>query len=95
MSEEYELTGEGELTAGDDVGLEGAGVSSEEVDDLETIKARVREMEEEAEKLKQIQCEVDKQMTATGATSPGSTSAAGANSALNLSVEEKMEVDAR
>lgn len=34
------------------------------VDDpeLEAIKARVREMEEEAEKLKQLQSEVDKQM---------------------------------
>lgn len=30
--------------------------------DLAAIKARVREMEEEAEKLKQMQTEVDKQM---------------------------------
>lgn len=30
--------------------------------ELEAIKARVREMEEEAEKLKQLQSEVDKQM---------------------------------
>lgn len=30
--------------------------------ELEAIKARVREMEEEAEKLKQLQTEVDKQM---------------------------------
>lgn len=29
---------------------------------MEAIKARVREMEEEAEKLKQLQSEVDKQM---------------------------------
>lgn len=31
--------------------------------DLAAIKARVREMEEEAEKLKQMQTEVDKQMS--------------------------------
>lgn len=30
--------------------------------ELEAIKARVREMEEEAEKIKQLQSEVDKQM---------------------------------
>lgn len=30
--------------------------------EMEAIKARVREMEEEAEKLKQLQSEVDKQM---------------------------------
>lgn len=55
--------------------------------ELEAIKARVREMEEEALKLKQIQSEVDKQMTV--ATSPG------ANAQLNMSYEEKVEVDAR
>ena len=36
--------------------------------ELEAIKARVREMEEEAEKLKQLQSEVDKQILG----SPGS-----------------------
>ncbi len=45
-------------------------------------------MEEEAEKLKQIQSEVDKQMTV--GSPPGSNS-----SLLNMSFEEKMEVDAR
>lgn len=40
-------------------GDEAAGI---EVPDLAAIKARVREMEEEAEKLKQMQTEVDKQM---------------------------------
>merc|ERR1711992_271431 len=53
--------------------------------ELEAIKARVRQMEEEAAKLKQMQSEVDKQMT----------SPAGSASALNLSYEEKVEVDAR
>merc|ERR1711881_169288 len=53
--------------------------------ELEQIKARVRQMEEEAAKLKQMQSEVDKQMT-----SPGGSAAS-----LNMSYEEKVEVDAR
>ena len=48
--------------------------------ELEAIKARVRQMEEEAAKLKQMQSEVDKQMT----------SPAGSASALNMSYEEKV-----
>ncbi|GLV43547.1 Pabp2 [Carabus blaptoides fortunei] len=55
--------------------------------ELEAIKARVREMEEEAEKLKQLQSEVDKQMNM--GSPPGITSP------LNMSLEEKMEVDNR
>nr|CAG4641278.1 EOG090X0FQT [Eulimnadia texana] len=55
--------------------------------ELEAIKARVKEMEEEAEKLKMLQSEVEKQI------SMGSPQ--GVNSPLNMSVEEKMEVDAR
>lgn len=47
-------------------------------------------MEEEAEKIRQIQSEVDKQMSL--GSPPG---AAGATSPLNMSIEEKMEVDAR
>ena len=47
---------------------------------MEAIKARVRQMEEEAAKLKQMQSEVDKQMT----------SPAGSASALNMSYEEKV-----
>lgn len=54
--------------------------------ELEAIKARVKEMEEEAEKLKQLQSEVNKQMTLG---SPTSTAAPA------LSVEEKMEIDNR
>lgn len=53
--------------------------------ELEAIKARVKEMEEEAEKIKQLQTEVDKQMagSATGiATVP-------------LSLEERQEIDTR
>jgi len=55
--------------------------------ELEAIKARVREMKEEAEKLKQLQSEVDKQMNLG---SPPSIT-----SPLNLSLEEKIEVDNR
>nr|CAG4645878.1 EOG090X0FQT [Lynceus sp. MCZ IZ 141354] len=54
--------------------------------ELAAIKARVQEMEEEAEKLKQLQSEVDKQMMG----SPQSLT-----SPLNMSAEEKMEIDAR
>ncbi|KAL1448967.1 hypothetical protein WDU94_000215 [Cyamophila willieti] len=55
--------------------------------ELAAMKARVREMEEEAEKLKQLQSEVDKQMSM--GSPPNS------NSLLNLSVEEKKEADMR
>lgn len=56
------------------------------VDDpeLEAIKARVREMEEEAEKIRQMQNEVEKQMNRS-TTSTLSTS----------SVEDKLDADAR
>jgi polyadenylate-binding protein 2 len=62
-----------------------------QVDDqeLEAIKARVREMEEEAEKLKQMQTEVDKQMNL--GSPPGSS----LNNSMNMSFEEKVEVDSR
>ncbi|KAF2364351.1 RNA recognition motif domain [Trinorchestia longiramus] len=55
--------------------------------ELEAIKARVREMEDEAEKIRQIQSEVDKQMSNYSPTSPSAP--------VPLSIEEKMEVDAR
>ncbi|CRL03379.1 CLUMA_CG016421, isoform A [Clunio marinus] len=54
--------------------------------ELEAIKARVKEMEEEAEKLKQLQSEVNKQMTIG---SPNSIAPP------TLSAEEKMEIDNR
>jgi len=53
--------------------------------ELEAIKARVREMEEESAKLKQLQSEVDRQLS-TGS---------GSQSMLNLSFEEKLEIDAK
>jgi len=59
-----------------------------EVEDpeLEAIKARVREMEEEAEKLKEMQSEVDKQLnlSSSSLTSPA-----------RLSQEEKIDADSR
>lgn len=58
--------------------------------ELEAIKARVREMEEEAEKLKEMQHEVEKQMNMT---SPPSTP--GATTPQFLTFEEKGEVDSR
>jgi len=61
--------------------------------DLEAIKARVREMEEEALKLKELQSEVDKQI---GVSSPQHVlDRSNSNTSINLSYEEKVEVDAR
>lgn len=61
---------------------------ADEVEDpeLEAIKARVREMEEEAEKLKEMQSEVDKQLnlSSSSLTSP-----------TRLSQEEKLDADGR
>ncbi|XP_056637346.1 polyadenylate-binding protein 2 isoform X2 [Diorhabda sublineata] len=65
---------------------DGDGTAADDPE-LEAIKARVREMEEEAEKLKQLQSEVDKQMNM--GSPPGLTSP------LNMSLEEKMDVDNR
>lgn len=99
-------------------GADGDGPSGDDPE-LEAIKARVREMEEEAEKLKQLQNEVDKQMNM--GSPPGlskflfffyySTIFFFCNrlilvfpclslslclaSPLNMSLEEKMEVDNR
>uniref|UniRef100_A0A1B6LN98 RRM domain-containing protein n=1 Tax=Graphocephala atropunctata TaxID=36148 RepID=A0A1B6LN98_9HEMI len=73
-----------EETDGGDDTMRGGRVDDPE---LEAIKARVREMKEEAEKLKQLQSEVDKQMNLG---SPPSIT-----SPLNLSLEEKIEVDNR
>merc|ERR1711922_78534 len=61
------------------------GEAEMEDTELEAIKARVRAMEDEAEKLKQMQADVEKQLSVP--TSP--------TAATNLTFEEKMEVDAR
>ncbi|CAG9564119.1 unnamed protein product [Danaus chrysippus] len=70
-----------------DNSLGGDEASGTDVPDLAAIKARVREMEEEAEKLKQMHTEVDKQMSL--GSPPGLTSP------LNMSLEEKIETDNR
>ncbi|XP_071959306.1 polyadenylate-binding protein 2-B-like [Antedon mediterranea] len=66
---------------------DGLGMENEEDAELEAIKARVREMEEEAEKLKEMQNEVEKQMSMTSpVVSPV---------ALPMSPEDKVDVDNR
>jgi len=56
--------------------------------DLEAIKARVREMEEEALKLKELQSEVDKQI---GVGSPQHIlDRSNSNTSVNMSYEEKV-----
>lgn len=82
--QEAEIVDDGDVVEGDPSVVDGQSVVDPE---LEAIKARVREMKEEAEKLKQLQSEVDKQMNLG---SPPSIT-----SPLNLSYEEKVEVDNR
>jgi len=86
MVETDEFNVEDQLNYEAEVG-EGDGEESNDMDDpeLEAIKARVRAMEEESEKLRELQSEVDKQLAVP--TSP--------SAALNLSFEEKMDVDSR
>lgn len=81
--QDAEIVDDGDVE-GDSSVVDGQSVVDPE---LEAIKARVREMKEEAEKLKQLQSEVDKQMNLG---SPPSIT-----SPLNLSYEEKVEVDNR
>jgi len=59
--------------------------------ELEEIKARILEMEDEAEKIRQIQSEADKQMNI--GSPPGSTTSS--TSIVHLTIEEKMEADTR
>jgi len=61
--------------------------------ELEAIKARVREMEEEAEKLKQLQSEVDRQMqigTSSGGTTPGGPLMVTSSSPSNTSASSSL-----
>ncbi|XP_037085738.1 polyadenylate-binding protein 2-like [Pollicipes pollicipes] len=80
---------DGENNGNDTSAVSLDGDQSMDDPELAAIKARVREMEEEANKLRQMQSEVDKQMNL------GSPTTEPATNPLNLSVEEKMEVDAR
>ena len=74
------------LERGDGVGeVEDAGADIVEDPELEVIKAKVRQMEVEAEKLKQLHSEVIKQRSVL----------INRNQSLKLSLEEKMDVDNR
>uniref|UniRef100_A0A8C4NHW5 Poly(A) binding protein, nuclear 1 n=1 Tax=Eptatretus burgeri TaxID=7764 RepID=A0A8C4NHW5_EPTBU len=73
------------LDDGVDTSADGGEEPTVEDPELEAIKARVREMEEEAEKLKEMQNEVEKQMN----LSPPATGP------VIMSIEEKMEADGR
>ena len=55
--------------------------------ELATLKARLKEMEDEAEKIRQIQSEVDKQMSITKQSE--------STLFTNISLEEKLEIDSR
>lgn len=85
MAETGDFSVEDQLNYEHEVG-EGEGDESTEMDDpeLEAIKARVKAMEEESEKLKELQKEVDMQL---------SMPAGGGQ--LNMSLEEKMDVDSK
>lgn len=72
-----------ELNPGGPSALAGEQASDAE---LEVIKTRVKEMEEEAEKLKKMQDEVDRQMN---------ISPSGKSQVPMLSLEEKQEIDTR
>lgn len=66
----------------------GEAAEGDESGDMDSIRARVAEMEEEAEKLRVMQSEVEKQMNL-------STSSSGAGSPFNQSMEEKAEADGK
>lgn len=61
-NEDLGLGSEEHLDGLDENGVNEDGLLHDGDPELEAIKARVREMEEEAEKLKQLQSDVDKQM---------------------------------
>lgn len=71
--------------AGDDV-EEGGDADAVEDPELEAIKARVEEMEKEAEKLKEMQSEVEKQMNLSGSSVTSPTA---------MSMEERLDADTR
>jgi len=75
-----------DMEDGLNVAEESFGESDTIESELEAIKARVREMEEEAEKIRQITTETDKQLMA----SPPQ-----AGAVVHPSLEEKMEADTR
>lgn len=78
---------ESEVTEMSGVVATGSSGGPEIDPELEAIKVRVKEMEEEAEKLKQMQEDVERQMN----SSPNNKS----GSQQTLSLEEKQEIDTR
>jgi len=80
-----DISGQGNAAEADDGDASADKSLGIEDPELEAIKARVREMEEEAEKIKAMHSEVEKQMM-TG-SNIGSPTA--------MSLEEKMDADAR
>lgn len=82
-----DLDAEHQFAGGDGDSTAAQEESTVEDPELEAIKARVKEMEEEAEKLKQMQKSVDEEMHLT---SPTTATAAGFPS-----IEEKIDADAR
>ncbi|XP_041375781.1 polyadenylate-binding protein 2-like [Gigantopelta aegis] len=76
-------------TEGNDVDTNATVTEDGTVEDpeLEAIKARVKEMEEEAEKLKEMQSEVEKQMNMS--------SSSVSSSSTFPTIEEKVDADAR
>ena len=75
-----------ELVRSEEAGA-GEEEASGEGDDFAAVKARMKEMEEEAEKIRAMQSEVEKQMNMSSSSL--------SSSALNQSMEEKMEADAK
>ena len=88
MAETDEFSVEDQLNYEHEVG-EGEADESTEMDDpeLEAIKARVKAMEEESEKLKELQKEVDMKLSMSMPAVGGA--------GLNMDLQEKMDVDSR
>ncbi|BFZ12641.1 hypothetical protein BsWGS_15680 [Bradybaena similaris] len=85
------LLGDDSSMLAHDGSVESANITEDggvEDPELEAIKARVREMEEEAEKLKEMQTEVDKQMNLSSPTSAPTASPF-------PTPEEKLEADGK
>lgn len=89
------LNGQDDLDGNDILNGENGGPKSAE--ELETIRARVQEMEEEAQKLKMLQTEVDHRMTVGTTSTSNVTTASSTPAGTNTvsSVDAKMEADNR
>lgn len=108
MADEEQLLGEDDAFDGDNILngqddldandiLNSADGEPKSAEELETIRARVQEMEEEANKLKMLQTEVDHRMT-TGTTSTSNVTTATSTAASTNTVssaDAKIEADNR